>query len=127
MIRGIHHISMKCGTPEEFAEAKAFYCGLLGMRLVREWPQGAMIDTGAGEIEIFSTGEGIRQKGAIRHIALDVDDVDAYAERIRNAGYTVFIEPNDLTIPSDPPFRARMAFCKGPLGEEVELFSEQGE
>ena len=31
MIRGIHHISMKCGTPEEFSAAKAFYCGLLGM------------------------------------------------------------------------------------------------
>ena len=127
MIRGIHHISMKCGTPEELSAAKLFYCGLLGMRLIREWPEGAMIDTGAGMIEIFSNGEGIRQKGAIRHIALDTDDVDACAERIRSAGYEVFIEPKDLMIASDPPFRARMAFCRGPLGEEIELFHEQAE
>ncbi len=50
MIRGIHHVSMKCGTPEEFAAAKTFYCSLLGMRLIREWSEGAMIDTGAGRI-----------------------------------------------------------------------------
>lgn len=25
MITGLHHISLKCGTPEEFDKAKAFY------------------------------------------------------------------------------------------------------
>ncbi|MBR3015620.1 MAG: VOC family protein [Clostridia bacterium] len=126
-VLGIHHISMKCGTPEEFTAAKAFYCGLLGMKLLREWPDGAMIDTGAGLIEIFCNGEGIREKGAIRHAALSVTDVDAIAARIRDAGYPVFIEPKNILIPSDPPLSARMAFCVGPLGEEIELFCEQEE
>ncbi len=125
MIRGIHHISMKCGTQEEYAAAKAFYCGLLGLRVLREWPEGVMIDTGAGRIEIFCNGEGIRTKGAIRHVALAVDNVDALAERIRSAGYEVFIEPKDIVTPSDPPVEARMAFCRGPLGEEIELFRER--
>ena len=124
MIRGIHHVSMKCGTPEEFASALAFYCGLLGMKAVRQWPEGVLIDTGAGLIEIFRTGEGIKRKGAIRHLALSVDDADGYAARIRDAGYTVFLGPKDLVVPSDPPLRARIAFCTGPLGEEIELFSE---
>ena len=46
--------------------------------------------------------------------------------RVRAAGYEVFIEPNDIVIRSEPEFRARMAFCFGPLGEEIEFFHEQG-
>ena len=126
-VRGIHHISMKCGTLDEFTAAKSFYCDLLGLKIDREWPDGAMIDTGAGLIEVFCNGEGIREKGAIRHVALSVTDVDAFAARIRAAGYTVFIEPKNIVIPSDPPLFARMAFCIGPLGEEIELFCEQKE
>ena len=123
MIHGIHHISMKCGR-EEFPAVRSFYCGVLGMRIVREWPDGVLIDTGGGLLEIFRTGGGIRDKGAIRHIALATDDVDACAARIRGAGYEVFIAPKDIAFPSDPPLRARMAFCRGPMGEEIELFQE---
>lgn len=36
----------------------------------------------------------------------------------------VFIEPNDIVIESEPEFPARMAFCFGPLGEEIEFFRE---
>ena len=117
---------MKCASPQEAARVKAFYVELLGMRLVREWPEGMMIDTGCGLIEVFTTGKGVRQKGAIRHLALACDDVDACAEKVRTAGCTVFIEPRELCIPSDPPLRARMAFCYGPLGEEIEFFQEHG-
>ena len=124
MILGIHHVSMKCATPAELQAARDFYCGLLGLEVVREWPEGVMIDTGAGRIEIFSNGEGFRQKGAVRHFALSVDDVDAYAERVRRAGYRVFVGPKDITFDSDPPVNARMAFCNGPLGEEIEFFCE---
>ena len=124
MITGIHHVSMKCGTQEEFLRAKDFYLNVLGLTLRREWPDGVMIDTGGGLIEIFSSGAGIRAKGAVRHVALACDDVDAAAEQVRAAGYEVFIPPKDVTIPSDPPLRARMAFCVGPLGEEIEFFRE---
>lgn len=125
MIKGIHHVSMKCGNKEEFEKAKNFYMTVLGLPVKREWPEGIMIDTGNGLIEIFCNGDGIRSKGAVRHFALDVDDVDLLAERIKSAGYDVFIEPGDIVIPSDPPFRARMCFCTGPLGEEIEIFSEK--
>ena len=37
----------------------------------------------------------------------------------------VFIEPKDIKIASTPAFPARIAFCKGPLGEEIELRSEE--
>ena len=120
MITGIHHISMKCGTGAEFERAREFYLNVLGFTAVREWPEGIMIDSGGGLLEIFSNGNGIRTKGAIRHVAFSTDDVDGMAEKVRAAGYEVFIEPNDIVIRSEPAFRARMAFCRGPLGEEIE-------
>ena len=125
MITGIHHISLKCGTKEDFEKAKDFYLNVLGFSVLREWPDGIMIDSGAGLLEIFSNGEGIRTKGALRHIAFATDDADGIVEKVKAAGYKVFIEPNDIVIRSDPEFPARMAFCFGPLGEEIEFFQER--
>ena len=124
MITGMHHISMKCGSNKDFNRAKDFYLNLLGFSLRREWPEGIMIDCGSVLLEIFCNGEGIRSKGAIRPIAYATDDVDGIIAKVRAAGYEVFIEPNDITIPSVPECHARMAFCIGPLGEEIEFFQE---
>ena len=44
---------------------------------------------------------------------------------VREAGYEVFIEPRDIVIASEPPFPARIAFCRGPLQEEIEFFQEK--
>lgn len=38
MVKGIHHICMKCGTPEAFNRVKEFYVNVLGLRIFREWP-----------------------------------------------------------------------------------------
>ena len=122
MITGLHHISMKCETTEEFEKAKAFYIELLGFKIVREWPEGIMIDFGNGMLEIFSNGPGIKTKGALRHIAFATDNVDETIDMVKKAGYEVFIEPRDIIIKSEPEFPARMAFCYGPLGEEIEFF-----
>ena len=125
MICGLHHVSMRCGTAEEFQRAKEFYCGLLGLPVKREWPEGVMIDLGNAAIEIFNTKPGEHITGAVRHFALASDDVDGDIAKIKAAGYPVFIEPKDIVIPSQPPLPARIAFCRGPLGEEIELFQEK--
>lgn len=125
MIKGIHHISMKCGTQEAFSKAKAFYLDVLGMKTVREWADGIMLSAGNCMIEIFNNGAGITEKGAIRHFALLTDDIDALAEKIKQAGYSFFIAPDDRVIQSDPLYPIRIAFCTGPLGEEIELFQER--
>ena len=125
MITGIHHISMKCGSAEEMRKAREFYLDILGFSVVREWPEGIMIDSGNGCLEIFCNGKGIRSKGALRHIAFSTDDTDGIAVKVRNAGYEVFIEPKDIVIRSEPEYPARMAFCYGPLGEEIEFFQER--
>ena len=124
MITGIHHISMKCGTEEEFGKAKDFYLNVLGFSVAREWEEGVMIDSGCGMLEIFRNGAGVRSLGAIRHVAFATDGVDSIAARVKAAGYEVFIEPKDIVIGSGPACRARIAFCYGPLGEQIEFFSE---
>ncbi len=122
MVTGLHHVSMKCGSPEAYRRAKAFYCEILGLAVWREWPEGVLIDTGNGLIEIFSSGEGIPGPGAIRHFALADTDVDAAVERVRQAGYEITMEPRDISIGPEPGYPARIAFCAGPLGESIELF-----
>ena len=125
MIKGIHHISMKCGSVEELIRVKDFYIGVLGLNIIREWPDGLMIDTGNGFIEIFTNAEGEHRLGAIRHVALLTDDVDEIIEKVGSSGYEVIVEPNDKIMESNPLYHIRMAFCFGPLGEQIEFFCEK--
>lgn len=124
MIKGIHHISMKC-LPEELVQVKDFYISVLGLKIIREWADGIMIDTGNGFIEIFTNADGEHRLGSIRHLALLTDDVDGIIDSVRTAGYEVIVEPNDKVILSNPEYPIRMAFCIGPLGEQVEFFCER--
>ena len=90
---------------------------------------GVIVENDKGEILLQRRQDngcwGIKTKGAIRHIAFATDDVDGVIEKVKSAGYEVFIEPKDIVIPSDPAYPARMAFCYGPLGEEIEFFQER--
>ena len=121
----IHHISMKCNTAEEINRVKEFYISVLGLKIIREWHDGLMIDTGNGYIEIFTNADGEHRLGAIRYFALLTDDVDSIADKVRVAGYEVFVEPVDKVIDSDPEYPIRMAFCFGPLGEQIAFFCER--
>lgn len=131
MIKGIHHISFKCSKGEQFKKVIAFYTKTLGMMIVRQWgpdwdnPIGVMFNTGSGIIEVFSNAENDLPQGVIRHFALAVTDVDEIADKIEKAGYEVFIKPKDIYIPAENPLVARIAFCYGPLCEEIELFCEK--
>lgn len=125
MVRGIHHVALKCRTPEQYEKTIAFYRDVLGMPVKRSWVTGTMLDTGAGVMEIFNDAEDDLPQGMIRHFALDVPDTDACVKAVKEAGYEVFVEPKDICIPSDPPFPARIAFCYGPMGEEIEFFQEK--
>ncbi|MBQ8388002.1 MAG: VOC family protein [Clostridia bacterium] len=125
-ITGIHHIALKAQGLENFNELVSFYNGILGLPIVRKWGEGEavgmMLDTGAGLLEIFANAPDRLGSGALRHIAFEVEDTDVCLEAARAAGYKVTMEPTDIVIASDPPYPARIAFCIGPVGEEVEFF-----
>lgn len=128
-ITGVHPIALKAMGVQAYERMLTFYHEILGMPLVRTWGEGdqlgAMVDTGAGMLELFSNAPDELGQGALRHLAFAVEDVDVCIEAVRRAGYTVTMEPKDIVIPSTPPYPARIAFCIGPVGEEVEFFREK--
>ncbi len=122
LIKGTHHVAIKCKDDAMFDEVIRFYTEILGLDLLRSWDGGAMIDTGNSVIEVFAAGMIQDQTGSINHFALETDDVDLCIETVRKAGYTITVEPKDVDIPSNPVFPVRVGFCVGPAGEEVEFF-----
>lgn len=129
LIKGIHHAALKCADLKKFDETVRFYRDVLGLSVLRSWGNGEkagiMFDTGDGLIEIFASGSAGRSTGSVNHFALATDDPDACIAAVRQAGYTIAVEPKDLTIPSQPPFPVRIAFAIGPCGEEIEFFQEK--
>lgn len=130
LTKAVHHIALKCKGMEQFEKTIHFYRDLLGMEVVRSWGEapncGIMLDIGSGSVmEIFSNAEEELGLGTIRHFALATDDVDACVKVCADAGYDVFVKPNDIVIAAEKPFPARIAFVTGPVGEEVEFFCEK--
>ena len=129
LITATHHIALKCHGAEQFEKMVDFYCNVLGLELTRRWGTadlpGAMIDTGNGtRLEINANAVDDPGQGALRHLALATPSVDACVEAVQKAGYEIFLGPKDIVIASEPPLPARIAFCRGPVGEEIEFFQE---
>ncbi len=124
-IKGIHHLAIKCHGMESFEKTVGFYSKTLGLPIVRNWGEGAdagiMIDTGSGILEIFANGDGSTGT-TLAHFAFDVENTDACIEAARSAGLEITMEPTDICISSDPPYPARIGFCIGFAGEEIEFF-----
>ena len=131
LTKGVHHIAIKCRGREQFEKTMYFYHTLLGMEIVREWstPEGlpcAMVNIGGGSMmEIFSNAPDVLPQGTLRHLAFATDCVDDCVAAVREAGYQITMEPTDICIQSNPPYPARIAFCIGPVGEEIEFFEEK--
>lgn len=126
LTKGIHHIAIKAKGIEQYRKTLDFYVNVLGMKTVRSWGEGdnlgSMVDTGNSVMEIFSNAPDVFGEGALRHIAFDVEDTDACINAVKEAGYTVTVEPKDIVIQADYPLSARIAFCIGPVGETIEFF-----
>ena len=69
------------------------------------------------------TAEKLEQ-GVIRHFAFAVEDVEACVAAVRAGGYPILVEPKTVAIGGNPAFSAKIAFCKGALGEEIEFFQQ---
>ena len=115
MIQGMHHVSMKCSNAEEYAAVRAFYTELLRIPVLTEWKTGILLDTGAGIVEIFQDKKKKKLgQGVIRH----------FVAAVRAGGYPILVEPKTVVIGGNPTFSAKIAFCKGALGEEIEFFQQ---
>ena len=128
LIQGIHHVCIKC-RKDEIEKVKHFYGELLGLPILRSWGEpdleGFMFETGVGLVEVFTNAEDELSQGSIRHFSFKTSDVDQCVKIVRESGYQITVEPKDVVIDSNPPFPIRVAFCIGPVGEEIEFFQER--
>ncbi len=81
-------------------------------------------------LELFAEGQEQVCNGSIHHFAFYTDDPDGCIAKIRAAGYEVTAEPENIDILLKQPeegaqYPLRVAFCRGPLGECIEFFSER--
>ena len=130
LIKGIHHIALRASGLEKYAECKAFYGDLLGLNFIREWDENghpaSMYGTDGLIVELFSDAAGPRELGPTDHVAFATDDPDACVAAVKEAGYEITMELQDINIPTETtPLIARIAFCKGPTGESVEFFLDR--
>ena len=128
-INGIHHVAIKANGLEKFNELIEFYNGILKMPVVRifgdESSPIAMINTGAGLLELFADAKVDMPTGIFQHIALATSSVDDCINAVRNKGYKITTEPCNMMLgTAEQPYPVRLAFCIGPVGEEVEFFTE---
>jgi len=143
MINGIHHVAVS--TPDLDTTVK-FFREALGAELVMEsaWEQGsdlideivglkdsaakqAMLRLGNAHIEVFEYSSPTPRPvdpnrpacdHGYTHFALDVTDIEAEMERLKQHGMTFFKDP---APPADGLGGMRAVYGRGPDGNIIEL------
>ena len=117
-------------TVPDFDRAVAFYRDTLGLEQLADWSgedgRVILLEAGRATIELFDQRQaesvdrieaGRRVSGPVR-LALEVDDLDATAQRLIAAGAEAVAEP------VVPPWGGRNARLRTPDGLQLTLFSE---
>ena len=126
IINGLHHVKLKV-TKDSFEDVLKFYVGVLGLEVLSRHEDCAILDTGCGILEVFNDGEKLLGTGDFRHIAFAVDDADLAIKTVEEAGYKITEYPINVIFGLREPTPARIAFCEGPVGEEIEFFQIRNE
>lgn len=121
LVKGLHHVHLKC-TNEKFEDVLHFYVDIIGLKLLAKHEDCAILDTGDGIFEVFNDADAMLGQGDFRHVAFATDDVDKAIQTVENAGYKIKEHPINVMFDLGKPTPARIAFCYGPVGEEVEFF-----
>lgn len=127
---GLHHVALQ---PRDWEQSLRFYRDTLGMDVMLEFiadsppRKAAFLDIGDGSsIELFEPRPTTPKPGSpapndpVIHFALATTDIRAAVERVRQAGFPITIEPEDLLLGGK--MHVTIAFCLGPNGEEIEFF-----
>jgi len=118
-------------TVSDMERSVAFYRDLLGLEvagqlLLRDNTfKIVYLRSGDAKVELFEfrgieaeTAVGLPDTvGGFKHLALQTDDVDAVAARLKTAGVTFTVEPKDASG------GVRLAFFRDPDGNLLELVS----
>lgn len=118
LIKRLAHI---CIVSHDLAASERFYCDVLGMPRAFEFIRngekfGFYVKAGSDTyLEVFSTESAAENRGPLlKHICLEVDDIDAAIADIRARGWDI----GDKKLGGD---NAWQAWMKDPAGVDIEL------
>ena len=133
VIKGLGYAHMAIAA-KDFDKSLAFYQAL-GMTVYTQWGEGdsriALLDMGDGSlVELFAKPDLNTDKAAtpadgnpFLHFAFSAQNVDEAYRIALEAGATPLKPPAEVPLPSHPlRLTLRIAFVKGPSGEELEFF-----
>lgn len=127
MLKSVHHIAIICS---DYEISKKFYTEVLGLEIIQEVyrkdSDSNKLDlslNGNYIIELFSFPNPPKrltepEACGLRHLAFEVNNLDAEIERINSHSYTV--EP----VRVDPFTGKRYTFFMDPDGLPIELYEE---
>jgi catechol 2,3-dioxygenase-like lactoylglutathione lyase family enzyme len=116
MIERLHHVQITVPSNLE-TEARAFYCGVLGLREI-EKPDalksrgGFWLELAGQELHV-SLEDGVERSGTKAHLAYQVSDLEIWRTRLEAAGCTVL---ESVPIPGYDRFETR-----DPFGNRLEM------
>lgn len=122
---GTHHIALQT---RDWDASLRLYRDVLGMQIVAEFGPSErrilLLDIGDGShMELFAPLPAAADQppvaNVLTHIALATTDTRQATEHVRQAGYTITVEPKDVQLGS---IAATIAFFTGPNGETIEFF-----
>ncbi len=120
MVNGLAHVALY--TPR-LEETIRFYQEVFQAEDLGHFDRphkGCWLSIGGDILEVFESEP--MGDGCFKHIAIACDDVDEYYHLALAHGGASYVPPKDI----DSPRPARIAFVKGPSGEQIELFSKKG-
>lgn len=133
VIKGLGYAHMAIAA-KDFDKSLAFYQAL-GMTVYTQWGEGdsriALLDMGDGSlVELFAKPDLNTDKAAtpadgnpFLHFAFSAQNVDEAYRIALEAGATPLKPPAEMPLRSHPVcLTLRIAFVKGPSGEELEFF-----
>lgn len=124
-IKRIHHIAI---LTDDYNRSKLFYTEVLGFEIIletyREARQSYKLDlaiNGQYQIELFSFPEfkernSFPESKGLRHLAFEVEDVDASVIELRSKG----VDVQDVRV--DEITGKRFAFFYDPNGQPLEVY-----
>ena len=117
-VLGLHHAGLYVAS---LARSIAFYHDVFGLDVAERLSFGgeelAFLNVGTARLELIESTAAARPTGVVDHVAFEVDDLDASLGMLRARGVSL-IDRAPMRVPG---LGARIAFCRGPDGERIEL------
>jgi glyoxylase I family protein len=132
-ITGVHHVSLRVANLER---SLALYRDTLGFALKTAFTlderRFALLETGnSAYVELVETKDDVhaaRTDDVLWHFAARTDDLEHSLDAVERAGFDVTRPVTQLDLidtTTNQPFSIRIAFFRGPDGEDVELFEDK--